>query len=45
VEDNRSWLAKNWLFVAAFGMAVLNTMLKAAGTGEQAQGRPAAPRR
>jgi hypothetical protein len=45
-EDTRSWLAKNWLFVAAFGMAILNTMLKATGAGEQAQGgRPAAPRR
>lgn len=41
--DDRSWLAKNWLFVAAFGMAILNTMLKAqAGQGEQ--GRPAARR-
>jgi hypothetical protein len=38
VEDNRSWLAKNWLFVAACGVAVLNTMLKATGGGNQGQG-------
>ncbi len=41
--DDRSWLAKNWLFVAAFGMAILNTMLKARG-GQGDQGRPAPQR-